>query len=193
MCGAPAKFDVASVPHKAHFKDNNRSDATLWWVKHCGSYREAVCLSLEFSLVSTTCEAPPMQVTRRPKRPSVYAYIGGGFEGALTCVSTIMVWAHGLAQLAATLAATMTLSHFGQPLSASLVNLLITPATITYACDGENFSEVQFRNLTEEYVNHLKTMVCVWPGELSCMLNMARLAVQPDAHSGSGVDHAGAS
>ena len=54
VCGEPAELGVASVLHKANFKDNNRSDATLWWVKHCGSNREAVCLSAAFNLVNTT-------------------------------------------------------------------------------------------------------------------------------------------
>ena len=29
VCGEPAALDVASALHKANFKDNNRSDATL--------------------------------------------------------------------------------------------------------------------------------------------------------------------
>ena len=37
VCAQPARLNVASVLHKANFKDDSRSDATLWWVKHCGS------------------------------------------------------------------------------------------------------------------------------------------------------------
>ena len=87
--------------------------------------------------------------------PPVHAHVGGGFEEQSKRINTIVVKIHGLASLAATLAATMMLSHVNKSLSASIVNVPITPATIT----DEKFPEVQLRNLTKEYVNHLNATV----------------------------------
>ena len=80
---------------------------------------------------------------------------------------------HGLASLAATLAATIMLSHVKKSLSASFLNILITPTTITYACD-EKFPEVQLRNRAGDDFNHLKATVGFEPGWLSRALTVAR-------------------
>ena len=64
--------------------------------------KKAVCLSVAFSLVSTTLGGAPMQFALLPKRPPVYAYVGGGLEEQPKCINTIVVRIHGIASLAAT-------------------------------------------------------------------------------------------